>query len=107
MRAADEAEQLHTPAEACAQHLEHALQLWDAVDDAEQRTAVDIVVGLRAAAMASRAGENSRAASLADAAAQLDPPSRPVDERPRSTSSGRCTCCTTARSRRSVRRARH
>jgi DNA-binding CsgD family transcriptional regulator len=78
MRAADEAEQLHAPAEAW-QHLEHALQLWDAVDDAEQRTGVDIVkLGLRAAAMASRAGENSRAASLADAAAaRLDPRADP------------------------------
>jgi len=78
MRAADEAEQLHAPAEAW-QHLEQALQLWDAVDDAEQRAGLDIVrVGLRAASMASRAGENARAASLADAAARrLDPGADP------------------------------
>jgi DNA-binding CsgD family transcriptional regulator len=78
MRAADEAERLHAPAEAW-QHLEQALQLWDAVDEAEQRTGVDIVkLGLRAAAMASRAGENSRAAALADAAARrLDPRADP------------------------------
>ena len=78
MRAAEEAEQLHAPAEAW-QHLEQALQLWDVVDDAERRAGVDIVkLGLRAAAMASRAGENSRAASLADAAAaRLDPRADP------------------------------
>ncbi|MGH8776796.1 MAG: helix-turn-helix transcriptional regulator [Jiangellaceae bacterium] len=74
VRAADEAEKLHAPAEAW-RHLELVLQLWDAVDDAEERAGADTVrVGLRAAAMASRAGENSRAAALADAAAARLPP---------------------------------
>jgi DNA-binding CsgD family transcriptional regulator len=68
-RAAAEAESLRAPAEAW-QHLEQVLQLWDAVDDAEERAGADVVrIGLRAAAMASRAGENARAAALADAAA--------------------------------------
>jgi DNA-binding CsgD family transcriptional regulator/tetratricopeptide (TPR) repeat protein len=73
VRAAAEAESLRAPAEAW-QHLERVLQLWDAVDDAEERASADVVrIGLRAAAMASRAGENSRAAALADsAAARLD-----------------------------------
>ena len=74
VRAAAEAESLRAPAEAW-QHLEQVLQLWDAVDDAEERAGADIVrIGLRAAAMASRAGENARAAALAEsAAARLDP----------------------------------
>ena len=78
VRAADEAESLRAPAEAW-QHLEQVLQMWDAVDDAEERAGADIVrIGLRAAAMASRAGENSRAAALADAAAaRLNPAADP------------------------------
>jgi DNA-binding CsgD family transcriptional regulator len=78
VRAADEAESLRAPAEAW-QHLEQVLQMWDAVDDAEERAGADIVrIGLRAAAMASRVGENSRAAALADAAAaRLDPAADP------------------------------
>jgi DNA-binding CsgD family transcriptional regulator len=78
VRAANEAESLRAPAEAW-QHLEQVLQMWDAVDDAEERAGADIVrIGLRAAAMASRAGENSRAAALADAAAaRLNPAADP------------------------------
>jgi DNA-binding CsgD family transcriptional regulator len=78
VRAAAEAESLRAPAEAW-QHLEQVLQLWDAVDDAEERAGADVVrIGLRAAAMASRAGENSRAVALAEsAAARLDPSSDP------------------------------
>jgi DNA-binding CsgD family transcriptional regulator len=78
VRAAAEAESLRAPAEAW-QHLERVLQLWDAVDDAEERAAADVVrIGLRAAAMASRAGENARAAALAEsAAARLDPSTDP------------------------------
>ena len=79
LRAATEAQRLHAPAEAW-QHLEQVLQLWDAVDDAEDRADTDIVrVGLQAAAMASRAGQNARAVALADAAAaRLDPDADPL-----------------------------
>ncbi len=78
VRAAAEAESLSAPAEAW-QHLEQVLQLWAAVDDAEERAGADVVrIGLRAAAMASRAGENSRAVALAEsAAARLDPSADP------------------------------
>ena len=69
VRAAAEAESLRAPAEAW-RHLEQVLQLWDAVEDAEERASADVVrIGLRAAAMASRAGENARAAALAESAA--------------------------------------
>ena len=79
VRAASEAEHLHAPAEAW-QHLEQALQLWDVADDAEERTGTDIVrLGLKAAAMASRAGQNARAVALADAAAaRLAPDADPL-----------------------------
>jgi DNA-binding CsgD family transcriptional regulator/tetratricopeptide (TPR) repeat protein len=78
MRAAGEATDLDAPAEAW-QQLERALQLWDAVPDAADRTGLDIVeVGLRAAATASRAGAHDRAAALAEAATgRLDPAADP------------------------------
>ena len=78
VRAAAEAESLRAPAEAW-RHLEQVLQLWDAVEDAEERASADVVrIGLRAAAMASRAGENARAAALAESAAsRLDPVADP------------------------------
>lgn len=71
MRAANEAEQLHAPAEAL-QHLLQVLQLWDAVSDAAERAGVDLAeLNLRAASVAHRAGELARAPGLAAAAVEL------------------------------------
>jgi DNA-binding CsgD family transcriptional regulator len=71
VQAATEATQLQAPVEALRQ-LERALQLWDAVPDAEQRAGSDLVsLQLRAAHVAARAGELSRAVALAGAAREL------------------------------------
>ncbi len=79
LRAAEEAERLHAPAEAW-QQLEQALRLWESVPDAKALTGTDVVsVGLAAAAAASRAGQNSRAVALSEAAAaQLDVDADPL-----------------------------
>lgn len=88
VEAAAEAERLDAPAEAW-QQLERALQLWEAVSAGTGRTGqpvgdvlpgTDVVdLGLRAAAMASRAGSAVRAIALAEAAAdRLDENAEPA-----------------------------
>jgi DNA-binding CsgD family transcriptional regulator/tetratricopeptide (TPR) repeat protein len=79
VRAAAEASAMRAPAEAL-RHLEHALQLWAAVPDAETVAGADAVhLGLRAANAASACGELTRAAALAaDADAQVDPVAEPI-----------------------------
>ena len=79
VRAADEAERLHAPAESW-QQLERALQLWSAVPDAQERLGLPHArLAVRAAAKASRAGQLPRAVALARAAAALvDPAEEPV-----------------------------
>ena len=71
LQAATEAIALHAPVEALRQ-LERALQLWDAVPDAEQRTRTDLVsLQLSAAQVAASAGELSRSVALAAEATEL------------------------------------
>lgn len=65
VQAAAEAAELPAPVEALRQ-LERALQLWDAVPDAEQRVGADLVtLAQRASGMAAAAGELARAVALA------------------------------------------
>jgi DNA-binding NarL/FixJ family response regulator len=71
IQASTEAMALHAPVEALRQ-LERALQLWDAVPDAEQRAGTDRVsLQLSAAQVAAGAGELSRAVALAAEATAL------------------------------------
>jgi DNA-binding CsgD family transcriptional regulator len=81
VQAATEAMDLHAPTEALRQ-LERALQLWEAVPDAEQRAGSDLVsLQLGAAQAAASAGELSRAVALASEAAELADRQAPRGER--------------------------
>jgi len=81
VQAATEATALHAPVEALRQ-LERALQLWEAVPDAEQRAGTDRVsLQLAAAQAAASAGELSRAVALAAEATELADRETPGSER--------------------------
>ena len=80
------------------------LQLWDAVEDAEERASADVVrIGLRAAAMASRAGENAGLPHWPNPPHPGSTPS-PTRSAPRpSHTSALCTCsATTGQNKRST-----
>jgi ATP/maltotriose-dependent transcriptional regulator MalT len=79
VQAADEALAAWAPAEEAERHAERALEMWDRVTDAEERTGLDHVGLLELAlAAAINVGHESRALShAAEALAELDPQVNP------------------------------